>query len=45
MKNEEKDLGPCTKQFARRIMRLYIALSKDTAVAIFVTISKSSRGN
>jgi hypothetical protein len=45
MKNEAKDLGPCTKQFARRIIRLCTALFKDTAVAIFVTISKSSRGN
>lgn len=34
MKNEEKDLGPRTKQFARRIIRLYAALSKDTAAQV-----------
>jgi four helix bundle protein len=34
MKNEEKDLGPRTKQFARRIIRLYTALSRDTAAQV-----------
>lgn len=34
MKNEEKDLGPRTKQFARQIIRLYAALSKDTAAQV-----------
>src|SRR2546428_11422929 len=34
MQNEEKDLGPRTKQFARRIIRLYTALSKDTAAQV-----------
>jgi len=31
MKNEEKNLAPRTKLFARRIIRLYVALAKDTA--------------
>jgi len=33
MKNEEKDLLPRTKMFARRVIRLYCALSKTDAVA------------
>ena len=33
MKNEEKDLSPRTKMFARRIIRLYCALSKTNGVA------------
>jgi four helix bundle protein len=33
MKNEEKDLMPRTKAFARRIIRLYIALPKNNVVA------------
>jgi four helix bundle protein len=33
MKNEEKDLLPRTKMFARRIIRLYCSLSKTDAVA------------
>jgi four helix bundle protein len=33
MKNEEKDLLPRTKMFARRIIRLYCALSKTDTVA------------
>jgi four helix bundle protein len=33
MKNEEKDLGPRTKMFARRIIRLYCALPKSDTVA------------
>jgi hypothetical protein len=36
MMNGDKDLGPRTKMFARRIIRLYAAL--------FTTISKHSRG-
>jgi four helix bundle protein len=31
--NEEKDLAPRTKMFARRIIRLYVALPKNDAVA------------
>jgi four helix bundle protein len=31
--NEEKDLGPRTKQFARRIIRFYAALPKNDTVA------------
>ncbi len=31
--NDEKDLGPRTKMFARRIIRLYVALPKNDAVA------------
>ena len=34
MKNEEKDLAPRTKEFARRIIRVYAALSKDAAAQI-----------
>jgi four helix bundle protein len=33
MKNEEKDLGPRTKMFARRVIRLYCALPKSDTVA------------
>jgi four helix bundle protein len=33
MKNEEKDLLPRTKKFARRIIRLYCSLSKTETVA------------
>ena len=33
MKNEEKDLLPRTKMFARRIIRLYCSLSKTDIVA------------
>jgi four helix bundle protein len=33
MMNDEKDLGPRTKMFARRIIRLYVALPKNDAVA------------
>lgn len=33
MKNEEKDLLPRTKMFARRIIRLYVALPKTDTVA------------
>ena len=33
MKNEEKDLVPRTKMFARRIIRLYCSLSKTDTVA------------
>ena len=33
MKNEEKDLQPRTKLFARRIIRLYVALPKTDTVA------------
>ena len=33
MKNEEKDLAPRTKKFARRIIRLYVALPKHDAAA------------
>jgi four helix bundle protein len=33
MKNEEKDLLPRTKMFARRIIRLYCSLSKTDVVA------------
>jgi four helix bundle protein len=33
MKNEEKDLLPRTKAFARRVIRLYCSLSKPDAVA------------
>ena len=34
MKNEEKDLGPRTKQFARRVIRLFVALPNDTAAQV-----------
>jgi len=33
MKNEEKDLLPRTKMFARRVIRLYCSLSKTDTVA------------
>jgi four helix bundle protein len=33
MQNEEKDLAPRTKMFARRIIRLYVALPKANVVA------------
>jgi four helix bundle protein len=33
MQNEEKDLLPCTKMFARRIIRLYVAPPKSNTVA------------
>src|SRR5476651_2563728 len=33
MKNEEKDLLPRTKMFARRVIRLYCSLSKTETVA------------
>jgi four helix bundle protein len=33
MMNGEKDLGPRTKTFARRIIRLYVALPKNDAAA------------
>lgn len=33
MQNEEKDLAPRTKLFARRIIRLYVALPKTNVVA------------
>jgi len=33
MKNEDKDLLPRTKMFARRVIRLYCTLSKTDAVA------------
>ena len=29
MMKEDKDLGPRTKMFARRIIRLYVALRQD----------------
>lgn len=55
MKNEEKDLRPRTKMFARRIIRLYGSLSKTDAVAlaaeanelvaIFIPILKKARGH
>src|SRR5947207_1110458 len=34
MQNEEKDLAPRTKMFARRIIRLYVALPKETAAQV-----------
>ena len=33
MKNEERDLASRTKMFARRVVRLYCALSKNDTVA------------
>jgi four helix bundle protein len=33
MQNEEKDLAPRTKNFARRVIRLYVALPKPSVVA------------
>ena len=32
--NAEKDLKPRTKEFARRVIRLFAALSKDTAAQV-----------
>jgi four helix bundle protein len=34
MMNAEKDLGPRTKQFARQVIRLFAALSRDTAAQV-----------
>ena len=34
MKNEEKDLAARTKQFARRVIRLYVALPKETVAQV-----------
>src|SRR5881396_1154669 len=34
MMNAERDLKPRTKEFARRVIRLFAALSKDTAAQI-----------
>jgi len=34
MQNEEKDLAPRTKNFARRIIRLYVALPKETVAQV-----------
>ncbi len=34
MKNAEKDLAARTKEFARRIIRLYIALPKETLAQV-----------
>jgi four helix bundle protein len=34
MQNEEKDLAVRTKNFARRIIRLYIALPKETVAQV-----------
>jgi four helix bundle protein len=34
MMNEEKDLAPRTKMFARRIIRLYVALPKNALAQI-----------
>ena len=34
MQNDEKDLAPRTKMFARRIIRLYVALPKETAAQV-----------
>ena len=34
MINAERDLKPRTKEFARRVIRLFAALSKDTAAQI-----------
>lgn len=33
MQNEEKDLAPRTKMFARRLIRLYVALPKPDVLA------------
>ena len=33
MQNAEKDLGDRTKRFARRVIRLYVALPKNNVVA------------
>jgi four helix bundle protein len=34
MMNAEKDLGPRTKQFAKQVIRLFVALSRDTAAQV-----------
>ena len=34
MKNETKDLKPRTKDFARRIIQMYVALSKETVAQV-----------
>jgi four helix bundle protein len=34
MLNAEKDLGPRTKQFAKQVIRLFVALSRDTAAQV-----------
>jgi four helix bundle protein len=34
MQNEEKDLAERTKQFARRMIRLYVALPKETVAQV-----------
>jgi four helix bundle protein len=34
MQHEEKDLAPRTKNFARRIIRLYVALPKETVAQV-----------
>jgi four helix bundle protein len=34
MQNEEKDLAERTKEFARRIIRLYVALPKETLAQV-----------
>src|SRR5438874_10765842 len=34
MMNEERDLKPRTKEFARRVIRLFMALPKSTAAQI-----------
>ena len=34
MKNEEKDLAARTGNFARRIIRLYVALPKETVAQV-----------
>src|ERR1044071_9756698 len=34
MMNAERDLKPRTKEFARRVIRLFAALSKDTAAQV-----------
>jgi four helix bundle protein len=34
MQNEEKDLAVRTKNFARRIIRLYVALPKETVAQV-----------
>jgi four helix bundle protein len=34
MQNAEKDLAPRTKEFARRVIRLFVALPKSTAAQV-----------
>jgi len=34
MQNAEKDLGPRTKDFARRVIRLFVALPKETVAQV-----------